>query len=354
MSHRILALTRYSAKGASSRVRFLQYIPFLEDEGFSVHVSPLLSDDYLTQLYADGGRQRVSTAKSVSERINTLMSHSADVLWLQREAVPWLPFALEEGMLRGRKLVIDFDDAHYLYYRESGPAVLRTFLTNKIDRLMTRANAVTVGNPVLAAYAQKVGAKRIEHIYSAVDSTRYDATPAPSKTFTVGWIGTPITAAQSLPMIAEPLTAFLEETGARCILMGAGEDVMPEIPAERRDWSEEAEAQFMADIHMGLCPLPDTPWSRGKSGYKILQYFAAGRPTLASPIGIAADLVEDGKTGYLCDDSADWSQRLRDLAKDPDLLTQQGQTARLRAEEKYDTKVAAGQITALFKELLNG
>ena len=354
MTQRILALTRYGPKGASSRVRFLQYLPHLEQAGFDVTVSPLLSDEYLERLYTKGGRSPAATGQAMRKRMDAVLSTPADLIWLQREAVPWLPFGLEEGMLRGRKLVIDYDDAHHLYYKESGPAFLRPFLKTKIERLMARADAVTVGNPTLARVAELAGARRIEQICSAVDCSRFDPSSCSSLVFTVGWIGTPLTAAQSLPMIEAPLRRFLAQTESRCVLMGAGPDVLADLPAERREWSEQTEAAFMADIHVGLCPLPDTAWSRGKSGYKILQYFAAGRPALASPVGIAEDLVAEENTGFACDTEADWLSRLTHLSEDQARAQQLGKTARQKAEALYDTSVAAAKIVQLFKDVLNG
>ena len=109
-------------------------------------------------------------------------------------------------------------------------------------------------------------------------------------------------------------------------------------------WSEAAEPSFLAGLSAGLCPLDDSPWTRGKSGYKIIQYMAAGRTTLTSPVGIAADLVEPAVTGFHCRSEDDWYAALTALYRDPALCLRQGQAARAVAQSRYDIAVAADAL----------
>lgn len=337
---RVLALTRYDHAGASSRVRFLQYIPHLARRGLDITVQPLLSNESLARLYQDGTRAGLLGA--LGKRIAALMG-AADVIWLQQEVFPFLPVIAEAALLRGRPLVIDFDDAYQLYYQNHASALARGLFGGKIAALMRRARTVVVGSETMAAYAREAGAADVRLIHSAVDTKRVQDTALPA-TFTVGWIGTPMTALQSLHVLREPLKRFLAETGAACTLMGADERQYPDIPATRLAWSEVAEPAFLSGLSAGLCPLDDSPWTRGKSGYKIIQYMSAGRAALTSPVGIAADLVEAGVTGFHCRTADDWYSALMTLYRDPALCARQGAAARARAQERYDLSVAADAL----------
>lgn len=349
MTLSVLALTRYDRMGASSRVRFLQYIPYLQDKDIQVRTHALLDRHYLSRLYDTKTRSPFGVGVAWLNRLwHALHTKEFDLIWVQREVLPFLPFALENALLADKAVVSDFDDAHHLYYRDMTFAPLRAVYGDKIDKLMQESAAVVVGNTTLEGYAKSVGAPEVVQIPSAVDVSKYPETP-PTGPFTVGWIGTPVTAQQSLPLIAAPLKKFLAETGARCILVGAGEEVVPDLPAERIPWSETIEADVLSRITVGICPLEDTPWTRGKSGYKIMQYMAAGRACLVSPVGIAADLIAPDQTGSHCRTDDDWSDALKRLFDQPEKATRMGQAARAEALKKYDTKVAAARLAEVFR-----
>jgi glycosyltransferase involved in cell wall biosynthesis len=158
-----------------------------------------------------------------------------------------------------------------------------------------------------------------------------------------------MTAAQSIPVLREPLKTFLAETDAGCVFVGMDAHQFPDIPARRIPWSEAAEAPFLAEISAGLCPLEDNPWTRGKSGYKIIQYMSAGRPALTSPVGIAAQLVEPGCTGFHCRTEDEWYAALMTLYRDRAQAEAFGREARARAVASYDTRTAAAALFAVLK-----
>ncbi|MEQ8508259.1 MAG: glycosyltransferase family 4 protein [Rhodospirillaceae bacterium] len=352
----VLALTRYSRMGASSRVRFLQYIPDLKRHGFNVDVQSLFSDAYLIKLYSGEGRSALDVLKAMAERLKKLMSQSHyDLVWLQRELMPFIPFAIEHQLLKGRPLVVDFDDAHHLYYKNISSTALRRMFSNKTDDLIMCADAVVVGNETLADYAARAGAKDISVVPSAVDVKKYQTLTQRANRpdrLALGWIGTPVTAAQSLPLISHTLREFLADSGATCLLMGADPSVDYGFPAEHFGWSEASEVEFMTKIDIGLCPLEDTQWNRGKSGYKIIQYMAAGKPSVVSPVGIAAEIVSHKKTGLQCETELDWLSALRELGEDQYLRSDMGAQAQAKALMKYDVPIAAKKISEIFKSVM--
>ncbi len=356
MTTRILALTRYSGMGASSRVRFLQYIPYLKRDGFNVDVQSLFSDAYLTRLYSGQGRSPFALLGFMAVRLKRMMSESDyDLIWLQRELMPFLPFSVEYKFLKDQPLVIDFDDAHHLYYKNMTSTAIGRMFSNKTDDLIRSADAVVVGNATLANYATHVGARNISLVPSAVDVAKYETVVLPhNKTdkLILGWIGTPVTAAQSLPLIREPLRKFLSESGASCLLMGADPNVDYGFPAEHITWSEAGEVEFMAKVDVGLCPLEDTEWNRGKSGYKIIQYMAAGKPSVVSPVGIAAEIVSHKKTGIKCTTEQEWLIALKELSENTGLRSDMGTQAQAEALMKYDVSIAAEKISEIFTSVM--
>src|SRR5262245_12726745 len=192
---RILLLTRYDRLGASSRLRSLQYIPYLREQGIDVSASPFLSSEYVKTLYR-GRRSAGRVLGGLARRLRALVGmRKFDLIWMEKELLPWLPYGLERLALRDQiPLVADYDDATFHRYDLNSNPFVRTILGMKMARLMARAGLVTVGNEYLGEYARRAGAKRVEIVPTAVDLPRYP--PGRSEqggTITIGWIGTPST-----------------------------------------------------------------------------------------------------------------------------------------------------------------
>ena len=354
MTTRVLSLTRYDRLGASSRVRFYQYGPYLAGHGFAVDYAPLLPRTYLNRLYTTGSRSPLAVLSGAMSRLVRLLGdHDSDLIWLQREVLPFLPLTVERHLLDACTWIADYDDAHHLYYADHRITPVRALYGGKVDGLMRHAHAVVTGNTTLARHAENAGARRVEIVPSAVDVSRFDGARTMPGRFTVGWIGTPVTARQTLPLIEDCLRTFLAETNAHCILCGTGDDVLAGLPVERRAWSEAAESAFFADITVALCPLPDTQFARGKSGYKIIQAMAAGKPNIVSPVGTAGEFVEERATGFQCSTDDAWRQALMTLHDDPTLCAAMGRAAYDQALEHYDTACAADRLASLFRDVLD-
>ena len=171
---KVLLLTRYEALAASSRVRFLQYLPGLERQGFDIEVAPLLSNAYVSALYGGppvGVRELVA---SYARRLDVLLRRRHyDLLWVEKEALPWFPAWVEAVVSNGVPVVVDYDDAWFFRYSANRHALVRFFLRDKIGSVMRRATSVVVGNSYLAEYAEKAGAARVHVVPSVIDLDRY-------------------------------------------------------------------------------------------------------------------------------------------------------------------------------------
>jgi glycosyltransferase involved in cell wall biosynthesis len=335
--------------GASSRIRFLQFLPALEHQGFTFDVCPLLDNAYVASLYGGPKVGAGNIIRAYWRRFLALRRRMRyDVVWLEKEALPWLPTFLEVARLEGIPYVVDYDDAWFHRYENHW---LSPLLGHKIDAVMRIAHTVVAGNDYLARRAHQAGARHVEIVPTAIDLGRYSDLPErpPGGALTVGWIGIPFNV-HYLSMIAPALRAA---AGTQPIaLQVVGASVPPEfggMPAESFPWSEDTEISRIGQFDVGVMPLHDTPWERGKCAYKLLQVMAAGKPVIASPVGANRQVVRHGINGFLAETTEEWTEALRKLA-DPDLRQRMGAEARKTVEEQYSTAIAEPRLAAILNK----
>ena len=342
----VLLLTRYERLGASSRVRFLQYLPALAREGFTFDVRPLLDNAYVRSLYGGPKVGLGSLAMAYMRRLGALRRRMRyDVVWLEKEALPWLPAFVDIARLQGLPYVVDYDDAWFHRYESHWSSPL---LGHKIDAVMRVAHTVVAGNDFLARRARQAGARRVEIVPSAIDLDRYRdiAARPPGGALNVGWIGIPLNA-HYLSIVAPALRAV---EGLNLQVVGGpvpGE--LAGIAAESFPWTEDSEIERIAAFDVGIMPLHDTPWERGKCAYKLIQVMAAGKPVIASPVGANRQVVQHGANGFLAETGEQWADALRAL-RDPDLRRRMGEAARRTVAEGYATAVIGPRLAAILRE----
>jgi glycosyltransferase involved in cell wall biosynthesis len=338
---KVLLFSKYSRRGPSSRLRSLQYLAPLRDHGIDVQVHALFPDAYLEALY--GGHPEAAKYRAwgyFSRRLMQLLHRREhDLAWIEGELFPYLPYWIEAALARSLKsYVVDYDDALFHKYDQSANPLVRRMLGRKIDRIMHGAACVIAGNRYLAARARQAGAARIEIIPTVVDEQRYAATsPADEQPPVIGWVGSPATEHYMLD-IRQVLEQVCAGHHARLLLVGARAEtanqfdgITPEVVA----WSEASEAAMIARMDIGIMPLLDSPWERGKCGYKIIQYMACGLPVVASPVGANVDIVRHGENGFLAADDAAWRDALERLIANPSLRARMGRAGRARVEAEY-------------------
>jgi glycosyltransferase involved in cell wall biosynthesis len=330
---RVLAYPRYGPIGASSRYRLLQYVPLFECAGHAVDVGPLLDDAYLRELYASGRRPVGTVVSGYLRRLMQVASpRRFDAVIYEQEAFPYLPIWFEKlARRRASRLFLDYDDAAYVRY-ERFPV-----LRDKIARLMFEADGVVVGNPYLASYARQFS-KRVEIIPTVVDLARY---PVRQKVATddvvrVAWIGTPVTARLLEPFLPVFERVQREHPEVLFRFVGAGDRIVAgRVRCEAPRWHEENEVELLAECDLGIMPLPDNEFARGKCGLKLIQYMACWMPVVASPVGVNREIVTQGHGGFLASSPAEWEEALRCLIADPELRMRMGRAARERVETEY-------------------
>lgn len=351
---RLLILSRYDRQGASSRLRSLQYLPWLEAAGFAVQVQPLFDARYLTQLYAGGGRDGLGIACAYGNRLRHLRhSPPPDLIWLEKELLPWLPAGVESLFLpRHVPVVCDYDDALFHRYDLHRNPLVRRLFGRKIDRVMAGSAMVFAGNGYLAARALQAGAEQVELVPTVVDLDHYADTMARSQDAMprLGWIGSRSTYQRYLRPMMPLFLEIAAQHGALLRLVGS--DAAAAAGLECLPWSEAAEAEMIRGIDIGLMPLDHDPWSLGKCGYKILQYMACAVPVVASRIGANCQIVEESVTGFLVSDAAEWRGAIARLMADPALWRRMGQAGRQRVEALYTVQRWGPRVAALLASVL--
>jgi glycosyltransferase involved in cell wall biosynthesis len=280
-------------------------------------------------------------------------------VWIEKEALPWVPASVELGLFRmaGARIVVDYDDATFHAYDRHRNPLVRRVLGAKIDRVMKAADLVIVGNAYLGARAKAAGARRIAELPTVVDLRNYPPAPRRQKgvgePLTVGWIGSPLTSSY-LDLLRPALAALTARIPLRLLLIGAAPTALAGLPVERVAWSQDTEAAEIARCDVGVMPLPDMPWERGKCGYKLIQFMASALPVVASPVGANRDIIIPGETGFLAARGADWVSALSRLHHDPDLRRRMGEAGRRRAEQLYSLQITAPRLVDLLRRLAAG
>ena len=353
---KVALLTKYGNLAASTRQRFEQYRPYLKGAGFELEQHTLLNNNYLKQLYGDGPKDRGNITLSYLKRLRWLASKpDVDLIWLHCELFPYLP-GLAEGLatLAGKPIVYDFDDAVFHNYDLNPRWQVRHFLGRKLYTTIGKAEMTFCGNEYLANYARPL-CSRAEIVPTVLDSAIFY--PALSErlencTLKIGWIGSPSTWNEYLYSMLPMLTHVAASEGSQISIMGADKNAEPHPLLEFVEWSEAGEVSFLQALDIGIMPLTDTPWARGKCGYKLIQYMACGVPVIASPVGVNCDIVEHGVNGFLAETDEEWREAIRTLLHDPVLRSKMGAAGRKKVEEHYSLKVWGPRVVKMLRSVV--
>lgn len=338
---RVLFLTQGPPAAPSSRYRVYQLVPHLERLGIDCRISPALDDAQYQRIYRDGGSRLGAFATIRRQRqLDLRRLDDYDVVFVQKGVFPGLTAGIEQKIAARKPLVYDFDDAIWLP-RQGGNPVLRFLHRERaVQDILRRSTAVITGNEFLADYARHF-CRAVTVVPSAVDTARYRPSTG---TDTVGWIGSRTT----MPYL-KPLAPVFRELGISPRVIAAGDPTGLGFPVTFRQWQAETEVAELTQLGIGLAPLPDTAWERGKCGVKILQYMAAGLPVIAAPVGVQTELVRDGVTGFIAGTLDQWRDRLQQLRTDAGLRQRLGNDGRAAVVAKYDVTVAATRVAEVLK-----
>ncbi len=337
---RVACLTAYQPLlVASTRYRIGQYIPILAQHNIHTDIIPFASRQLQTILYQPGRKfaKVIALLGSVMQWLPQVV-RKADVVFVQREAALVGPPLMERWLRRRCPVIFDFDDAVFLAQTNGVNGKLGHWArpANKTAMLIRLSDLTLAGNTYLASYAQRFSSN-VQIVPTTVDCRLVQPRIIHSdqKVVTLGWIGTNATA-WYLNQIIPALEVLAEKHPFRLLIIGSNQSFqVAGAECINRTWNLEREVADLQDMDIGLYPVPDNEWSLGKCALKALQYGAVGIPTVCTPIGMNADVVQDGITGFYATSVAEWLARLAELIADPALRQRLGAAARTHVVEHY-------------------
>ena len=254
-------------------------------------------------------------------------------------------------MARRLPFVLDFDDSIYLPPANTvnpGAGWLRHH--GKTGVLCGLARHVTVGNEILAAYARP-RARAVTVLPTTIDTDAYvpGERRKPGRPV-LGWSGS-VTTLPYLSGIRDTLVRLRQRLDFELRVIG-GELSIPGIDVSCRPWRAETEVLDLRELDVGIMPLPDDPWTRGKCGLKALQYMALGIPAVVSPVGVNSEIVDHGRNGFVAATPEEWIESMAVLLRDADLRARLGTRARQTVEERYSARVHAPRLVEVLRRVV--
>jgi glycosyltransferase involved in cell wall biosynthesis len=350
---RVDALVPYAiGRVGGQRYRIEQWVPLLEKHGIGVTFSPFLTEAAMDVLYRPGHlwSKATQTGRGYAQRAwRALSPGQTDVAFIYRELAPLAPVWFERLLARRTPVVLDFDDAIYVPDASTANLWTRHFKgRRKVEALCRGAHHVTVGSAVLAEFASQ-HARAVTVLPSTIDTDVYTVEPRPPNSRPViGWTGSPTTVPHLLTL-ASALRRLRRELDFELRVIG-GEVAMAGVDVRCLPWSAAREVEDLRPLDVGLMPLPDDEWSRGKCGMKALQYMALAIPPVVSPVGANRIIVQDGVNGLHATADDEWVHALARLIADASLRERLGRAARQTVEEGYSARVQAPRLARILKE----
>lgn len=352
---RILLLPKYTSKGPSSRYRIYQYVKCLESE-FNISVSPFFSEAYILNLLKGKRPLIITEALSFIKRILTIIFISPkniQLVIIEYELVPYFP-SLFEALLKWKriKFITVYDDAVFHRYDRSKNFLVRRLLSQKIRNVMKYSSALIVGNKYLEKYALDSGGSQVYIIPTVIDYNFYPVKKQFLDTIKIVWIGSPSTS-KYLNRIENVLLRLVKKYKFELVLIGAGDLKLDEKIIQRKiDYDHENESSNLSNYDIGIMPLFDSDWERGKCGFKLIQYMASGLPTIADEVGVNKDIIIQNKTGFLCNSEDEWFNCFERLLNDKNLRQEFGNNGVKRARKLYSLQATQDNFLKIVKEVL--
>jgi glycosyltransferase involved in cell wall biosynthesis len=357
-----LFLTKYSIMGGSSKHMVYSYLEFYRESGIECVVSPLFDDRYfgfrdlqrpanVREIVSNAGYFSVRFMKRIWEMI---FASEFDVIVLEKELIPYIPFGLERILrIVQPKIVTLYDDAVHVAYWNHPQRLVRTMCRNKIEKVIRSSYQVVVWNKNIGEFARRYN-PNVSIVNTGIDLRRYriksSCNAYDGERVVIGWMGTP----NSFPYIANLEGVFRklsDRYNVELRIVSSKEYQTLNIPVVNRKWSIDTEVDDLCSFDIGIMPLVDDEWTRGKSSYKAVQYMGVGIPVVCSPVGVASEIVQDGVNGFLASTPEQWFDRLALLIERRDLRQLQGLEGRRMVEDTYSIQAVAPHLISILKAL---
>lgn len=345
------------AESPSQRFRFEQYLPLLSQNNIQYKLSTFWDEQAWIILYLPGRtfQKLLGFVRGVLRRVASLFTlASYDYIFIHREAMPLGPPVFEWiAHLFGKKIIYDFDDAIWLP-NTSAENKIAGWLKwhNKVRSICRWSTRISCGNEFLCSYARQYN-KNVVFNPTTIDTEHlHNPTLYPiqrDSRITIGWTGTHSTL-KYLDFL-EPIIQSLEQKFPGRIRFLVIANKKPDLKLQSLEfiaWNKATEISDLLRLDIGVMPLTDDIWAKGKCGFKALQYMALGVPCVISPVGVNSKIVDDGATGFLASTEAEWTEKLEKLMADESLREAMGRKGREKVEAEYSVNSNAANFIRLF------
>ena len=348
---KILALTRYSNMGASSRIRFYQFYDQIESENINIYTYPFFDNDYIINLQV-GKKNYIKIFLSYIKRISIVLRiKNFDLIWIEKEIFPYTPFLIEKLFFRKNKtIIVDYDDAVFHNFDNSF-FLVKILLSKKYDYVMQNSNKVIVGNKYLFQRAIKNN-KNSFILPSVINSNKYfnkiSKTKKNKNKIVIGWVGSIVTS-QYLYFLKDVIKDLNQKfNNLEFIAIGAPKKIK-EIGIKTVVWSENTEVNEIKKFDIGIMPLADNDFERGKCGFKLIQYMACELPVVGSAVGANLEIIDHNINGFLIYKKNEWIEKLQKLILNKKLRNSFGKRGKDKILKSYSTLSIYPKLENLFQ-----
>jgi glycosyltransferase involved in cell wall biosynthesis len=337
------------------RFRLEQWAPLLRERGIEITYCPFETEKLHEILYKPGrtAAKIGLILEAFGSRLATLRRvRDHDLVYVFREAALLGPPVFERLVAwSGVPMVFDFDDAVFVPYVSPSNGYLSYLKFPGKTRSICRLSAhVMAGNPYLADYARQVN-QHVTIVPTTIDTDKYRVEPRRAGDVPViGWSGSYSTV-QHLDTLRGALQRLARQIPFRLRVIGTPKYELEGVDVEALPWRSESEVEDLRAIDVGIMPLPDDKWSKGKCGLKALQYMALGIPTVCSPVGVNTDIIQDGENGFIAASDDEWVEKLAGLLREADLRERIGLAGRATVEARYSARVQAPLVYRIFESV---
>jgi len=360
MPKRILFLVPYPlGESPSQRFRFEQYFQLLNQHGIQFSIQSFLKSKDWKVYYRQGAHLNKFLALLVgftSRFISLLKAPYFDFVFVHREVTPLGPPVFEWILYKilRKRIIYDFDDAIWLTDRNKESLILRVGKWRaKVRSISKWSYKVSVGNDYLASYAAQYN-NRVVVNPTTIDTQNWHnpdlhKSHGSDSHITIGWTGSHSTL-KYLKQFESILQRIETEFPTVCITIIA--DQKPDLRLRTLKfvpWNSATEIPDLLQFDIGIMPLPDDEWSKGKCGFKALQYMALRIPALVSAVGVNSSIIDDGKDGFLCSNAEEWEIALRKLIQEEKLREKMGANGRKKVIEHYSVISNSSNFLSLFE-----
>lgn len=336
---------------ATHRHRFSQFDNYFLKKNIKIEIQSLLSNEYLKKKFNSNKISYLQILKLYFKRLLFIFKQLRyDLIIIHCELFPYVPHFIEKYMIL-KNYIYDFDDAIYLRYNKRN-FLLNFFFKNKFKNILKNASLIHAGSEFLLNHSLKYN-NRSYLLPTSVDTTRYKSINSKSKNdsiFTIGWIGSP-SSEKYLNLLLEPFDKLSKKIKFKFIIVGGkNKPNFKYCDSEIIEWSYEDEINLINTFDVGIMPLQETDWEKGKCAFKLIQCMACQIPVVASPVGFNKVLISDNIDGMFAKNTDEWFEKillLYNQKKERDLM---GLAARKKILECYSSDYI---FSNLYKNLIN-